>query len=153
MGKFDLRDGDRDKSTDVVDWESAGGSGEDRWEGNGVREDIRVSSYFVPAGYTLHFSLNCCLEEKFQKCYALNGRLHLNTWKCRHAQHLKSYHAVYTYCKLRVPMDTSLTTILSKLPTLTVQAGPRDKKKWPLRLKEELTTLIQVCHVLTTFKI
>jgi len=41
-----------------------------------------------------------------------------------------------------VPIDNSTKQTVSKIPLLTVRAGPRDGDAWIARLKEELTSLI-----------
>ena len=41
-------------------------------------------------------------------------------------------------------VDAATKKTLAAIPLLKTKAGPRDKEEWPMRLKEEVTSLIKV---------
>ena len=43
-----------------------------------------------------------------------------------------------------VPLDNATKNTVQKIPLLSIKAGPRDKKEWIERLKQELNALITV---------
>ncbi|KAG1678853.1 hypothetical protein FOA52_003521 [Chlamydomonas sp. UWO 241] len=43
--------------------------------------------------------------------------------------------------------DSGTKDVVRKLPLLTINAGPRDKDKWPDRLKQELQALIKYVQI------
>lgn len=43
-------------------------------------------------------------------------------------------------------VDAATKKTLAAIPLLKTKAGPRDKEEWPVRLKEEVTSLIKYIH-------
>lgn len=49
-------------------------------------------------------------------------------------------------------VDAATKKTLAAIPLLKTKAGPRDKEEWPIRLKEEVTSLIKVI-LFTSFRV